>query len=250
MSAPSVGTREQLVARLPSRQRFSRTPNALVVVADVRRFEGEDDTFLQLLDSEERSRYHRFRFVGDRQLFLVAHGLLRFLLGHLTGGHPASLSFEAGPFGKPGLCALEEGPAVHFNLSHSSPRLLLAFHRTHQVGVDLERMKPLADPDALARCYFHPAELAKLEDAAPAKRVGLFYRFWTCKEAVLKAAGTGLSSPLRELDTSGCDGREAAVIRTADGRSFWVKSLPVGQGFRAAIAAPASLPNVDIHRVV
>jgi len=250
VSAPSLRTREQLVARLPSRQRFSLAPNALVVLADVRRFEGEDDTFLQLLDSEEKSRYQRLRFVDDRQLFLVAHGLLRSLLGHLTGRHPASLSFEAGPFGKPSLCALEEGSAVHFSLSHSSPRLLLAFHRAHQVGVDLERIKPLADPDALARCHFHPAELAKLEDAAPAKRVGLFYRIWTCKEAVLKAAGTGLSSPLRELDTSGCDGREAAVIRTADGRSFWVKSLPVGQGFHSAIAASASLPNVDIHRVV
>ena len=250
MSAPSLRTREQLVARLPSRQRFSRAPNALVVLADVRRFEGEDDAFLQLLDNEERARYHRFRFVEDRQLFLVAHGLLRFLLGHLTGRDPASLSFESGPFGKPSLCALEEGPAVHFSLSHSSPRLLLAFDRTHPVGVDLERIKPLADLDALARCHFHPAELAKLEDAAPAKRVGLFYRFWTCKEAVLKAAGTGLSFPLRELDTSGCDGREAAVIRTAEGGSFWVKSLPAGRGFHSAIAAPASLPNVDSHRVV
>jgi phosphopantetheinyl transferase len=250
VSAPSVGTREQLVARLPSSQRFSRTPNALVVLADVRRFEGEDDTFLQLLDPEERSRYQRFRFVEDRQLFLVAHGLLRSLLGHLTGLHPASLSFEAGPFGKPSLCALKEGPAVHFSLSHSSPRLLLAFHRTHPVGVDLERIKPLADLDALARRHFHPAELGKLEEAEPAKRVGLFYRFWTCKEAVLKAAGTGLSSSLRELDTSGCDGREAAVVRTADGGSFWVKSLPAGRGFHSAIAAPAALPSVDIHRVV
>ena len=250
VSAPAVGTREQRLARLPSRQRFSLAANALVVLADVRRFEGEDDTFLQLLDGEEISRYHRFRFVDDRRLFLVAHGLLRSLLGHLTGRHPASLSFQAGPFGKPSLCALGEGPAVHFNLSHSFPRLLLAFHRTHHVGVDLERIRPLADPDALAGCHFHPAELAKLEDAAPAERAGLFYRFWTCKEAVLKAAGTGLSSPLRALDTSGCDGREAAAIRTAGGRSFWVKSLPVGQGFHSAIAAPAPLPNVDIHRLV
>jgi phosphopantetheinyl transferase len=183
-------------------------------------------------------------------VFLVAHGLLRSLLGHLTGRHPASLSFEAGLFGKPSLCALEEGPAVHFSLSRSSSRLVLAFHRTHQVGVDLERIKPLTDLDALARRHFHPAELVKLEDAAPTKRVGLFYRFWTCKEAVLKAAGTGLSSPLRELDTSGCDGRESAVTRTADGRSFWVKSLPVGRGFHSAIAAPAALPNIDFHRVV
>jgi 4'-phosphopantetheinyl transferase len=250
LSAPCAGTRERLVAQLPSRQRFSLTPNALVVLADVRRFEGEDDTLLQLLDGEELSRYHRFKFVDDRQLFLVAHALLRSLLGHLTGRDPASLSFEAGPFGKPRLSALEEGPAVHFNLSHSFPRLLLAFDRTQQLGVDLEGMKPLADRDALARCHFHAAELAQLEAAAPTKRVELFYRFWTCKEAVLKAAGTGLSSPLRELDTSGCDGREAAVIRTTDGRSFWVKSLPVGQRFHAAIAAPASLPNVDIHRAV
>jgi 4'-phosphopantetheinyl transferase len=244
------GTRERLVARLPSRERFSLTPNVLVVLADVRRFEPEEAAFLRLLDDGETSRYHRLRFADDRQLFLVAHGLLRSVLGRLTGGHPASLSFETGPSGKPSLCAPEEEPAVHFNLSHSFPRLLLAFHRTHQLGVDLERMKPLADPDAVARCCFHTAELARLGDASPARRVELFYRFWTCKEAVLKAAGTGLSSPLRELDTSGCDGREAATIRTADGRSFWVRRLPMGRGFQAAIAAPASLPHVDIHRVV
>ncbi len=246
----SVGTRERLVARLPSRRGFCATPNALVVLADVRRFEGEDATYLRLLGDEELSRYHRLRFAEDRQLFLVAHGLLRSLLGHLTGRQPASLCFEAGPFGKPSLCASDEGPAVQFNLSHSFPCLLLAFHRTHQVGVDLERMKPLVDPDALARSYFHPAEIAQLEDAAPPERVGFFYRFWTRKEAVLKAEGTGLSSALREIDTSVCDATEAAVIRTADGRSFWVKSLPVGQGFEGAIASPAPLPDVDLHRVV
>ena len=242
--------REQLVARLPSPQRFSLAPNVLVVLADVRRFEGEADAFLQILDDEERSRYHRFRFVDDRHLFLVAHGLLRSLLGHLTGRHPRSLSFEAGPFGKPSLCAREDGPTIHFNLSHSSPRLLLAFHRTHPIGVDLERIRPLADLDALVRRHFHPAERANQEDGAPAERAGGFFRFWTCKEAVLKAAGTGISSSLRELDTSSCGGREAAMIRARDGSCFWVKSLPVGRSFHAAIAAPASLPNVAIHRVV
>jgi 4'-phosphopantetheinyl transferase len=242
--------REQLVARLPSRERFSEAPRAQVVLADVRRFEGEGDAFLQLLDSQETSRYRRFRFAEDRRLFLVTHGLLRFLLGHITGRHPASLSFEAGSFGKPSLHTPEEGPAVHFNVSHSFPRLLLAFHPLHQVGVDLERIKALADPDALARSHFHPAERAKLEVAEPAERLRLFYRFWTCKEAVVKAAGTGLSASLAELDASECDGAVAAVIRTADARPFWVKSLPVGRGFQSAIAASASMPDLDIHRVV
>ncbi len=242
--------REQLVARLPSLESFSEALRAQVVLADVRRFEGEGNAFLQLLDSQEMSRYQRFRFAEDRLLFLVTHGLLRSLLGHITGRDPASLSFEAGPFGKPSLRTPDAGPAVHFNLSHSVPRLLLAFHPLYQMGVDLERIKSLADPDALARCHFHPAELAKLEAARPAERLSLFYRFWTCKEAVVKAAGTGLSASLPELDASGCDSTEADVIRTADARPFWVKSLPVGRGFQSAIAASASMPDLDIHRVV
>lgn len=241
---------EQLVARLPSRERFSEAPRAQVVLADARRFEAEGNAFLQLLDRQEMSRYRRFRFAEDRQLFLVTHGLLRSLLGHITGRDPARLSFDAGPFGKPSLRTPEEGPAVQFSLSHSFPRLLMVFHPLHQVGVDLERVKSIADPDALARFHFHPAEIAKLEAAQPAERLRLFYRFWTCKEAVLKAAGTGLSASLCELDASGCGGAEAAVISTADAKPFWVKSLPVGWGFQSAIAASACIPDPDIHRLV
>lgn len=86
-----------------------------------------------------------------------------------------------------------------FNWSHSGDYALLALARGTALGVDIEQLR--ARPRALdiARRFFDPAEASALATLDPAARASAFIGLWCAKEAVLKAAGEGLSFGLARL---------------------------------------------------
>lgn len=114
---------------------------------------------------------------------------LRALLAAYLACAPADLRIVRDEHGKPRLL----GAALQFNLSHSGGRLLVGVSCEHPLGVDLEvarRERPVLE---LARRWFAPAEAAALAALAEADRQAAFLRLWSCKEAVLKALGRGIS---------------------------------------------------------
>lgn len=94
------------------------------------------------------------------------------------------------PGGKP---AFPGNGEIFFNLSHSGKYAGLAYGKRN-LGLDMESVKR-ADL-RVAKRFFRKEEyeyLASLEDGAGADA---FCRIWTGKEAVLKAAGKGISASL------------------------------------------------------
>ncbi len=85
-----------------------------------------------------------------------------------------------------------------FSVSHSGGHGLIALVPHGRIGVDVEERTPRRNLNDDIRLLFAPGERAELEAADPDRRTDLFYRLWTLKEAVLKAAGLGLG-----LDTAG-----------------------------------------------
>ena len=148
------------------------------------------------LSPDETTRARRFHFEVHRRRFTVARGALRHLLGAYLRRSPESLVFRYGHRGKP---ELPEAPELSFNLSHSEERALLAVSHVAALGVDIERLRPMDDMEAIARRFFSPPEHAALMALAPGERVAGFFRCWTRKEAYLKAVGEGLAIPLRPL---------------------------------------------------
>lgn len=150
-----------------------------------------------LLDPAERARAARLLAPEARATFVAAHAAVRRLLAETTGTAPDTLRFAAGPHGKP---RLDPPCGVAFNLSHSGRVVVIATAGLEVLGVDVERLT-LDRPHArLAARFFAEAEAAAVA-AAPAgpRRRRLFCHLWTAKEAVLKALGTGLTVPLREV---------------------------------------------------
>ncbi|MGO9096664.1 MAG: 4'-phosphopantetheinyl transferase family protein [Bryobacteraceae bacterium] len=147
----------------------------------------------EVLSASERAAAARFRFPRDRIRATSSRAGLRWLLGGYLGVPPESLVFAAGAGGKP--CLAGAG-AVSFNLSHSGIYTTAAVSRNREVGIDLERIRPDAAGRDIAARFFSGEERAWL-DATPG--VESFFRLWTAKEAVLKAMGTGLSTPLNRL---------------------------------------------------
>jgi 4'-phosphopantetheinyl transferase len=148
-----------------------------------------------LLSPDEQARHDRFRFPEDRQLYLVAHGLLRCSIGGLLGVDPAALRFQAGPHGKPEL-AWPPGSPLQFNLSHT--RGLVAWIVTGEcpAGIDVEDRRRVRDVDAVAGRFFAPSEVADVQARRGDDQRDRFLAYWTLKEAYLKARGVGLSLPL------------------------------------------------------
>lgn len=196
------------------------------------------DDLAASLAEDERRRAARFHFDADRQRFIAARGVLRRLLGNYLQMPPAEVAFEYGPQGKPQL----RDPAVSrlcFNLAHSGDLALYAFAADRRVGVDVEWSREVVEAMSIARKYFTPEESKHLQ-AMSADRMAAFFRLWTRKEAVIKAVGTGIATPLWEFDVSGAPSTGAIwqqVQVPSQPRPEWlVCDLPSAEGYRAAIA--------------
>lgn len=191
---------------------------------------------LAMLSDDEWLRARRFAFERDRRRYLAAHAALRQLLSQHTDVPGALLTFAHGKFGKPSL----EGQAgsMRFNLTHSGPVALIAFHPLAEIGVDVEQIRPLPDAIMLAEAHFSQEERESLARLHDEERDRGFLRCWTRKEACIKAAGLGLG----ELDTRtihvGIDQATRIVTVTGESGSQQVAlaSFDIGPQTLGAIA--------------
>jgi 4'-phosphopantetheinyl transferase len=147
------------------------------------------------LSVPERERLARFRVQADQLRFLLGRGLLRTFVGAYQGVPAEQVEFQHGPFGKPAVVTPAGQPALQFNVSHSGQLVLLAFHPTQPVGVDVEALQPDFDWSEIARRMFPPDHYAKLACLQPRAGRAAFYQAWTRHEAVLKAVGRGFGEP-------------------------------------------------------
>ncbi len=148
--------------------------------------------FAGQLPEAERRRAESFRFDADRLRFARCRATLRRALGERLGLAPEAVEFEFGPHGKPSLAGAVAG-RWQFNVSHTRGAALIALAEGAEIGVDVERERPMADMDAVARRVFTKREQEGLRPLAGRARAARFFQLWTAKEAFLKALGTGLT---------------------------------------------------------
>lgn len=184
---------------------------------------GERAAVLSLLSDAEQARARRLVASAAAQ-FAAARGALRTLLGAYVGAAPASLEFGVSATGKP---FLERAASLHFNLAHSDALALVAVAREIEVGVDVERRRAVGDAAALAARYFTPEEARELAALPEDMRSDAFLRYWTLKEALLKATGKGLSEPLDSF---------RAVVTPA---GWSLHALEPAPAYLGALAVPA-----------
>jgi 4'-phosphopantetheinyl transferase len=193
-----------------------------------------------LLSSDERTRAGRFHFEKDRDRFIASRGILRTVLGSYLGIEPGRLAFRC-PGNKPALMDWCGGKDLHFNLSHSSGLGLFAFARRCEVGIDVEYIREIPEMEDIVGSFFSEREKAAFDSLPRALRREAFFKCWTRKEAVVKAMGSGLSSPLQDFDVSLIPGEPARILeirREQEMASAWsLLELKPAPGYAAALAA-------------
>ena len=131
---------------------------------------------------------------------------------------------------------------LRFNLSHTSGAALIAATLGREIGVDIERIRPMEDLEAIGLSIFSAVEGSHWESLRDDDRLVAFYRVWTRKEAYLKAIGLGLFRNLQDVtvpaDAAALKGiGDARLVRDATGKSDWrVTDVPVGEGYCGAVS--------------
>jgi 4'-phosphopantetheinyl transferase len=95
---------------------------------------------------------------------------------------------------------LRDTPRIQFNLSHSGGISLVAVALDVEVGVDVERLRPMPDCLPVAERFLPPGNAAALAEIPAVEREREFFVRWTRAEAMLKARGVGLYGAGTALD--------------------------------------------------
>jgi 4'-phosphopantetheinyl transferase len=157
------------------------------------------------LSLDQRARRYRQARAG-------AHRIGRGLVSAYTPCPPDRQVWGRDGRGRP--LVVDPG-GLEVSLSHAEAVVVAALSWDAPVGVDVERLRPLPDRAALARTALSEAEQRAVDELPESLRDAQLLRFWTRKEAVAKALGTGLATDLR------------AIVTTAGGA---LVSLPDGCG--------------------
>lgn len=198
-----------------------------------------------ILAPSEQARAARFRRSADRVRFAATRVTLRKLLAQRMDCAPADIRFGEHPYGKPfAVAPPDRGFAPLFNVAHSGGYALIALADSalvREIGVDIERVHEDFERKSLAPMVFTPKECLSIEIATDP--VIAFYLHWCSKEAVLKAAGAGISEHLQTISLD-FDFRTVIVKSIiSDWEAIRVKVLDSPCGYTAAFAWRPHMPN-------
>lgn len=201
------------------------------------------EQYQDLLDDDERARAARFHFDHHRRHFVVGRGFLRTLLGRYLDARPEEVCFSYGAYGKPLLDGAHRESRLRFNASHSGDWAIYGFVLEHEIGVDVEYVKPDFASEGIAERFFSTREVEALNGVAEEEKPAAFFRCWTRKEAYIKAIGSGLSHPLDTFDVTLAPGEPAALLNVKGWSLF---DLDVAPGYAAALAVAGT--GHKLHR--
>jgi 4'-phosphopantetheinyl transferase len=156
------------------------------------------------LAAAEHARAARFGRDSLRARWIAGRASLRWVLGRTLRIAPAQVPIVRGARGRPEL--FDDDTGLDFNVSHTGDVALIGIRhggrRTLRIGVDVEHADRDVPADRLARRVLTHAEQAAQAALGPAERRRQFLRYWTCKEAMSKATGDGISAPFRRIDVA------------------------------------------------
>ena len=185
-----------------------------------------------ILSEQERDRAASFRRLKDQQRSAVGAAVLRLAVHDLTGERPSRVEVRrrcrncGGPHGRPEL----PRDGLFASISHAGDWVTVALTDAGPVGVDIE-------PRAGGPYGWLVHRMAGSEEASAIRGDDDALVVWTRKEAVLKATGEGLATPLQEVVVAP-PSEGAALLRheRRPGLSCQLTDMNLADGYTGAVA--------------
>ncbi len=192
------------------------------------------ERLIRILSDDEQQRAARFCFEPDATRFVVGRAALRTILGEHLGIDPDTIRLTYGPQGRPELAPPFDATGLRFSLSRSESLGLCAVTRGQRIGVDVERVRPLPDMEAIAERMFLPRERRAIRRLPEPRRPQAFFERWTRMEAYGKALGEGIAGSVE---------RERDAAAAAVGR-WSLEAFVPDPGYVAAIAVEGRISRL------
>ncbi|UCG59391.1 MAG: amino acid adenylation domain-containing protein, partial [Phycisphaerales bacterium] len=132
-----------------------------------------------LLSADERERADGYARSRDRDRFVARRGYLRELLSRYTGIRPLDIELQYSEDGKAHLSEDQNLMALRFSVSTCDGLAMYAFTCKHEVGIDLEHIRPVENLLELAEQQFSSHEYKALRRLPGNLQHEAFYTCWT-----------------------------------------------------------------------
>ncbi len=191
--------------------------------------------YQNLLDHAERKKAAAMVSEQQRIRFIEVRAKLRWVLASYLKIDAKTLVFSQAEYGKP---FLPDYPDCHFNISHSGDYLAIAVTNSGEIGIDIEKLKQKSDFYSLVKRCFAEVEQAYWLELPESRKCKEFYRFWTRKEAFVKATGRGIALGLSQCVISPDDPSKMLNVPAdyAQEKDWRLYELECPEGLSGAIA--------------
>lgn len=201
--------------------------------------------YWRILDAAEQAHAEKIKNDLPRKRYVEVHGRLRNVLAQTLNERPEKINIKKTEHGKPYLA---DTPELVFNLSHSADAMVIAIGRNCRLGVDIEYYKPRAGLAGLVDKCFAEEEIAYWNNLPETQKTVGFYRFWTRKEAFVKATGRGIALGLKHCVISPENQNTFLRVPADYGQAaMWrVLDMALGQGVCSALVTDKNIVGVKL----
>jgi len=185
---------------------------------------------LNMLPGNQQQQIKKLRRWEDAHTSLFGRLLLK--QGLTDIGSTASLDdMKYNDFGKPYF----ENYPIRFNITHSGNFVAcIISNDTSTIGIDAEVVKAVDTKDF--KNLWSEEEWADIQS----NDIAVFFKYWTRKEAVVKAIGKGLNIPLNQISVS------IGAAQVA-GEIYFLKEIEIFPHIIINVASPNEITNMIIR---
>jgi len=194
------------------------------------------DDLLQRIPEHTHERALRYRFEKDQYNYIFGRLLLLKALDAFSIDEMMLMDIKHNDFGKP---LLEE---LHFNISHSGHFVIIAASAKCEVGIDVEVEGSIQSIDDL-NSYFTKVEWQDIKTHQ--NSLLRLYEYWTAKESVLKAEGTGVS----RLDEMELIPFSRANFKGEE-KIWYLKPIDFGEKIICTLCADQPIQSIEMEEYI
>lgn len=155
--------------------------------------------YMSYLSDDEKAKLAKFRFYRDRISYLVCHALLRSTLSRYVDIPPDQWLFSNHYHGRPSINPSQCNAQIDFNISRTKYVSVCLITSSVEGGIDVECGDNLSELQLLIKSVLTPQERKNLRGVCMEVLHKRFLKYWTLKEAYLKALGLGLTIPMTQI---------------------------------------------------
>ncbi|KAF2339713.1 4'-phosphopantetheinyl transferase family protein [Flavobacterium nitrogenifigens] len=181
---------------------------------------------------EKIKRYRRWE---DAQLSLLGRVLLFKGIGEIYNYNAYDKVMQHTKYNKPYF----EDNSIQFNISHSGEIVACVFGSEHEVGIDVEIISDIKIEDF--RFQMTKTEWDNITFSKNKQRA--FFDYWTQKEAVIKAHGSGLTIPLESFEI-------LDNTTTINDEKFYLKKIEIDKKYKCYISLKENISEISIKNII